>query len=322
MNLIAKIHLLSDYRQMDSAYWGMGTSKNGLVYFALCTHTPGKSATFFSFNYNKNEIKPIFTLDKYIKVPKLSLSQGKVHTPIFEGRDKSLYFGTHFAYPNGEPQDVTYEGGHIISYNPQKNKITDLGIALPNEGILSLILDSKRMILYMLTAPSFNFVVYDINQSKFYDCGRITKKGSICRSLTLDNDGNVYGSFEKNKIFKFDRKLFKIKYLKTKLPTSNENIKEWSDKTRNGVNNIGRNIWRTALWNNNLQKIFGIHGGTSKLFEYDPNKEAVHELSFIGANIDENNPEVIYPTLSLSNIKIHYFTYLPQDFLIMLDLVK
>lgn len=303
MNIKAQIFLLSQYGEMDSAYWGLGTSASGSIYFALCTHQPGKSSRFFFHNPRGKKITFLFSLADHIRTESESLPQGKVHTPIFEGKNNLLYFGTHFAYPYGKPQPVNYEGGHMISYDPKKNIATDLGIALSEEGILSLVMDKERMFLYMLTAPAFCFVSYDIYHKEFHNFGQVTKNGSICRTLTLDDNGNVYGSFEKNKIFRFNQATSILEYPKTTLPTSTEKIQEWGGKTRGGINNIGRNIWRTALWNNNTKTIYGIHGGTSKLFAFNPNLETIKELDFMGADIYRNHPEMIYPTLSLAQHK-------------------
>lgn len=295
---------------MDSAYWGLGDSSEGSIYFALCTHQPQASATVF--RYKTDKVEKLFVLEDYIKNKKSSLTQGKVHTPILEGKDGLLYFGTHFAYPFGEPQPITYEGGHVVSYDYEKNIVTDLGIPLLKDGILSLAIDKEREFLYMLTAPSFNFIAYDIAKKKYHSFGRITDKGSICRTLTIDDLGDVYGSFEENKIFRLNKKTFKLEYLEVTLPSGDNKIEEWADKTRGGVNSIGRNIWRSVVWNEETKQVYGIHAGTSKLFAFSPEQETIEELDFMGADKDKNHPELIYPTLSLSQYKNILF-YVPAS---------
>ncbi|MEK7577778.1 MAG: hypothetical protein AAB492_04155 [Patescibacteria group bacterium] len=312
MNVNTHIFLLSQYTEMDSAYWGLGSSSDGSIYFALCTHQPNKSAMVFAHNPTTGITQKLFSLADYISNADTFLPQGKVHTPIFEGSDGLLYFGTHFAYPHGKPQPVTYEGGHLVSYDHKNNSIHDLGIALAKDGILSLTMDKERMLLYMLTAPSFHFIAYDIGHKIYKDYGQITQKGSICRSLTMDNNGNVYGSYEDNKIFRFDLSTATLEYPSVLLRAHGEKIREWEGASRGGVNKIGRNIWRSALWNESTKLIYGIHGGTSKLFEFDPKSETIKELDFMGADINKNHPEMIYPTLSLAQYKNMLF-YTPDS---------
>lgn len=303
MSVNAHIILLSQYVDMDSAYWGLGFSTSGIIYLALCTHQPGKTAAFFTYNPKTGKLNKLFSLIDHIEVANTSIQQGKIHTPIFEGQDGLCYFGTHFAYPYGKPQTVTYEGGHLVSYDLTKNKVNDLGIALPKEGILSLLMDRERMFMYMLTAPSFNFITYDIYNKKYTNYGRVTDKGSICRSLVIDDDGNVYGSFEKDRIFQFNQSKSSLEYLSVALSLRKEKIQEWKGKSRGGVNRIGRNLWRSALWNNTTKLIYGIHAGQSTLFAFNPKSEKVQELVFMGADTDKNHPEMIYPTLSLAQYR-------------------
>lgn len=312
MNVKANISLLSQYKSMDSAYWGLGTSQDGSIFFALCSHQPGNSAAFFQYFPKEQKVQKLFSMDEHIQVADGSLPQGKVHTPIYEGPDGLLYSGTHFAYPYGNPQPVEYEGGHLASYNPKDHTVEDLGIPSAKEGLLTIIMDKQSKFIYMLTAPAFEFIAYDITKNKFHNVGRVTKEGSICRTLTLDDQGNVYGSYESNKIFKFNKEKFTLQYLKTTLPESKRAIEEWGGKSRGGVNNIGRNIWRSALWNDVTKSLYGIHSGTSNLFAFKPGTETITELAFMGADNDQDRLESIYPTLSLAQYKNTLF-YVPAS---------
>ena len=312
MNVKAKISLLSQYTAMDSAYWGLGTAQDESIYFALCSHQPGNSAIFFTYNPTERKVVSLYSLDKYIKTTNQSLPQGKVHTPIYEGLDGLLYFGTHFAYPYGNPQPVEYDGGHLVAYNTDTAEVYDLGIPSSKEGILTIIMDKQNKFVYMLTAPAFEFIAYDIANKKFHNLGPVTKEGSICRTLALDDEGNVYGSYESNRIFKFNREKFILEYLDVKLPEAKQSIEEWGGKSRGGVNNIGRNIWRSALWNNDSKNIYGIHSGTSNLFSFNPETEEVTELDFMGSDNDKDSMGSIYPTLSLAQFKNVLF-YVPAS---------
>ena len=294
------MYLLSQFESMDSAYWGMGSAANGIIYFSLCAHLPQKSATSFSFNSVNKKITKLFSLSDTIATENGLMTQGKIHTPIYQGIDGYLYFASHFSYPLGKYIPfIKYEGGHLFSLNPKTNEIFDLGIPMPNEGILSMVLDSKRMILYMLTAPSAYFLVYDIQSKHTHNLGRVFEQGSICRSLVVDDEGNVYGSLEPNKIFKFNKSKFILEYLNVILPDSSRKISEWKGPSRKGVNNIGRKMWRSAIWDDGTKKIYGIHAGTSKLFIFDPISEQIEEGKFMGINSFINQPEKNYPTLSL-----------------------
>ncbi|MFH0773690.1 MAG: hypothetical protein V1922_05260 [bacterium] len=225
-----------------------------------------------------------------------------------------MYFGTHFAYPFGRPQSVKYEGGHIVSFNPRSRMAHDLGIPIKSEGILTLALDTKNMILYGLSAPSFNFFSFDIATNKLTNFGQITDKGSICRVLVVDNIGDVYGSYEENNIFRYVKKTSHIEHLNIKLPSSKKPIKEWNSEFRGGVNYIGRKIWRSALWHKATKKIYGIQAEESKLFSLEPKNSKIKPLISLLDNNCTNTIDRIYPTLSLSNYKSKLFYVLVNGF--------
>lgn len=295
------IYSSTEFLKMDSAYWGLGFA-NKTVFFALCTHDPAESATLFSFDPINKKIKKIFSLAQIIRTNKNSLPQGKIHTPLLTGIDGKLYMGSHFAYPFGIAQPIHYEGGHLISFDPKNNLGKDLGVPVRNEGVLSMALNKSDMIIYGLTAPSSFFFAYDIYKKKTFNFGRISKKGSICRSLVLDSYGNVYGTFEKNHIFKFNVKNQKIEFLSVSLPDDNLEIKEWKGKDRGGVNYVGRGLWRCAVLNEDAN-IYYINAKNSRLFSFNPENEGFKNLTSMVNKISSCTLDHIYPTLSLVNYK-------------------
>jgi len=308
---MSNIYFSSQFADMDSAYWGLGFTENE-VFIGLCTHNPKKSGSLFSFDRKNKEIKKILSLEDILPHKKGFLPQGKIHTPILSGSDGNMYFGTHFAYPFGRPQLIKYEGGHIVSFNPRSRMTHDLGIPIKSEGILTLALDGKNMILYGLSAPSFKFFSFDIITNKLINFGQITNKGSICRALVVDNIGDVYGSYEENNIFRYVKKTSQIERLNIKLPSSKKIIKEWNSEYRGGVNYIGRKIWRSALWHEATQKIYGVQAEESKLFSFDPKNSKIKQLISLLGKDCTNTINRIYPTLSLSNYKSKLF-YVPVN---------
>jgi len=302
---------LAEFPDIDSAYWGLG-AKNEDIYFGLCTHDPNKSASLFHFNPKNKQISRILSLSDFLPSKPGYLLHGKIHTPIFTGSDGKLYFGTHFAYPYGKPQNVKYEGGHIICYDPKIDIAYDLGIPVKNEGVITMILDKSRMILYGLTAPNFNFFSYKIKEQKLKRFGRITTTGSICRALAIDDLGNVYGSLEKNRIFRLDFQTDKIQYLNTQLINNANKVPEWKGEYRKGVNFIGRKIWRSALWNQTSRLIYGIHAEDSQLFEFNTENGDIKNVCFFGKGQFRKNLNNIYPTLSMASYKDKIF-YTPAS---------
>lgn len=298
-SILVDIYIINNSSEMDSAYWGLSSFINGLIYFALCTHNPRYSAIVYAFNSSSGVITIISDLKDYFPIRNSFISQGKIHTPLLSIDDSNLYFATHFAYPLGKKQKINYEGGHWLKLNTKTNEIEDLGIGLKGEGIITFEINKNDQMLYGITAPSFHFLVFDLKNKRTYDLGQISNSGGICRTLVVDNEGNAYGTYEPNKIFKFNRSKFAIEKLSTTLPDRKNKIQEWVNPGLRGVSYLSRQLWRTAVWDSHSKKIYGIHSGTSRLFSFDPKTEAIKDIGYIGALENKNNIDQIYPPLSL-----------------------
>lgn len=300
-----KIIALDNFKDFDSAYWGMGSCSDGNIYFGLCTHIPGKSAGFFKYSPQSETVEHLFNVNEV-----LGSVHGKIHTPIVEAANKKLYFGTHFAYPYGDPtKKVEYIGGHLISYDPTTGATEDLGIVSKGEGVLTIALDKKAGKIYSLTVPGGVFAVTEITSSRTTELGRIPSNGSICRTLTVDAKGNVYGSYEANGLFIFDSSKNKLIFKDNFFPE--EQVKEWDDPTRGGVNKIGRNLWRCADYDENSNKIYGIYSASSRLFTIDCETLELELLSPMTPS-SFGASDVVYPTLTMVSNKDHCY-YVPAD---------
>lgn len=301
----SKIFALDSYKDFDSAYWGLGKCSDGNIYFGLCSHIPGKSAGFFRFDPSNEKIEHLFNVNEI-----LGSIHGKIHTPILEGSDGKLYFGTHFAYAFGDPsQTVSYEGGHLVSYDPKNGQAVDLGIASAGEGILTIALNRDAGKVYSLTVPGGILTESDAFNKKTRVLGTIPSNGSICRTIVVGDAGKVYGSFEPNGLFIYDPKSDDLILKRDFFPK--EQVEEWDDPTRGGVNKIGRNLWRCVDYDEQRNSLYGIYSASSRAFRIDCE---TLELEFFDQLVPETfaSADTVYPTLTMtSNSK--QVLYAPAD---------
>jgi len=98
-----------------------------------------------------------------------------------------------------------YEGGHLFIYNISNEKIEDLGIMIPGQGINCIAVDTIRRIIYGVTYPSCHLFSFNLNTRtkkdyglimkpwKIKDLGRIYWRG-VPKVLMIDDAGTVYYS--------------------------------------------------------------------------------------------------------------------------------
>lgn len=296
------IKRLATYGKFDSAYWGLGSDSQN-VYFGLCSHYPGGNAGLFSCNLDSGNIEKILTLDEVT-----NSFQGKIHTPIVTAESGQIFFGTHFAYPYGDPQNlVEYEGGHVVAYNPKNRTIIDFGVICKGEGILTIALDKQRHRIYALTVPSGHLFMLDILRKSYKKIGTIPSQGSICRTITIDKRGRTFGSFENNGLFIYDPFSEDLILKHNFFP--DEKTKEWSAASRGGVNKVGRKLWRCASYDQDSDEIYGIYAASSRVFKI---KCENLELNSYDQLLPLEFKQDVYPTLSLVTDDNNLF-YAPAD---------
>lgn len=306
----SKIYKLGGFPQFDSAYEGFSTISHDKLYFALCTHDKRCSAGVFSFDFRTKAIELEFSMDQVLQSSlSSSLPHGKIHTKLFTGEEGNLYFGTHFAYPDCIPQDVNYEGGRIIAYDPISKIVDDHGVLIKGEGIITMEMDRANMHCYVLTSPSFYFVDYDLREKKICYITQVNNSGSsICRSLGLDSNGNVYGSSESFNVFRYNHEERYIDFLETNFENISEINKEWISPNKKGSNRVGRSLWRCLEFDAMNNVFYGINASDSTVFEFDISSNSFHTIG----KVPQWETERIYPTLAFAKHNNMYY-YVPAN---------
>ena len=188
---------------MDGNWAALKAASDGKVYVGLACH--GCNGHLVYYDSVSNKMVDIGDLATLTGETGLSIGpQSKIHAKFGEGNDGRIYFATHggwwfdyarFATPEG------YPGSHYMAYDPKTGKVQDFGIGPRFEGMNTGAYDPKFNRIYGLTHPRGHFVYYDVATGAKIDKGRINNWDSICRTLGIDDQGNVYGSFGAGRIY-------------------------------------------------------------------------------------------------------------------------
>ena len=272
----------------DCNYHSLVAASDGRIYFTLGTHNPDYACRMYRFDPGTEEMSLVCEFDKALgEDATQNITQGKIHTRLFEHAGK-LWFASHIAfYEDGLPgthygERTPHKGGHFMSYDLETGKIADLARVLPSEGIISMTVDKENEILYGITWPSGLLVSYDIPSEDLRCWGAVQGRGEwghhptewerICRTLAIDPEGHVYGSTMDGQIWRYDRKeTQRVSYIEgldlSKLPFSQS-----AEETNKGD---FQNNWRAIEWNPNTNSFWGILFETTTLFEFVPSQNYV-----------------------------------------------
>lgn len=292
-------HVFPGLERMDGNWAALLAASDGKVYAGLAYHSGDGHIVYF--DSKTRQMHDIGNLTELCGEQDLKRGpQSKIHAKFGEGPDGRIYFGTHAGYWWDYARFATkegYPGAHWMAFDPKTGKIEDFGIGTPNEGINTGAYDPKFNRIYGLTHPRAHFVYYDVARRRTVDKGRINNWESICRTLGIDDQGNVYGSFGEGQIFKYDPRTDTIRELKARLPIRPKGISLGRDY------NKSETAWRTVVWDKETRKFYGVEESATVLFSFDPNQGTDGEVKRLGemsiAEFRERR-DVPYATLSLA----------------------
>jgi hypothetical protein len=285
--------------QMDGNWAALKAASDGKVYVGLACH--GCDGHLVLYDSKTDKMVDVGDLTRLCGENGLRLGpQSKIHAKFGEGKDGRVYFATHggwwfdyarLATPEG------YPGAHYMAYDPKTGQVQDFGIGPRYEGINTGAYDPKFNRIYGLTHPRGHLVYYDVATGAKVDKGRINNFDSICRTLGIDDEGNVYGSFGRGEIFKYDPRTDSIRELSVKIPIQPKGISLGRDY------NKGETAWRVVVWDPETRKFYGVEESATILFSFDPYAGPDGEVRQLGQMCIPdfaNRRDVPYATLSLT----------------------
>ncbi len=298
-NVIVDFRYFPGLATMDGNWAALKAASDGKVYVGLACH--GCDGHLVYYDSGKDRMVDVGDLTTLAGESGLRLGpQSKIHAKFGEGKDGRIYFATHggwwfdyarFATPEG------YPGSHYMAYDPKTGKVQDFGIGPRFEGMNTGAYDPKFNRIYGLTHPRGHFVYYDVATGAKVDKGRINNWDSICRTLGIDDQGNVYGSFGAGRIFQYDPRTDTIREPEAKLPIREKGLSLGRDYGKSET------AWRVVVWDSETRKFYGVEESASTLFSFDPAAPSGNQVKSLGqVSIPEfaARRDVPYATLSLT----------------------
>ena len=285
--------------RMDGNWAALYAASDGKVYAGLAYH--GGDGHLVYYDSKSDRMHDAGNLTELAGESNLQRGpQSKIHAKFGEGKDGRIYFGTHGGFWWDYARFATkegYPGAHWMAFDPKTNRVQDFGLGVPNEGVNTGAYDPQFNRIYGLTHPRGHFVYYDVKTQRAVDKGRINNWESICRTLGIDDEGNVYGSFGAGQIFKYDPRTDAIQELSVRVPIRGKGISLGRDYFKSET------AWRTVVWDRKTRQFYGIDESATILFSFNPRAGKDGEVRVLGQLAIpgfEDRRDVPYATLSLT----------------------
>ncbi|MCB0685624.1 MAG: hypothetical protein KDC53_03840 [Saprospiraceae bacterium] len=120
--------------------------------------------------------------------------------------DGRTIFGATSTYDDiFDDANNNYDGGHLFSFNTEANRLEDLGVISPGQGINCINIDTVRQLIYAITYPAGHLFSFNLSNKKIKDfgevmtpwrvkdLGRVSWRG-VPKVLMIDDAGTIYFS--------------------------------------------------------------------------------------------------------------------------------
>lgn len=289
------IGLPGDHRE-NGMWSALYAAKNGMVYIGAEAH--GGEANFYQYNPQTKAIRHVANMmaaaGEYHRGIR---GQAKIHTRFVEDKDGIIYFGT--GNQGSGPKDIdprSWVGGHWWAYDPAKDKVEDLGlVGRGYTDLYGLAYDRVRHRLYA-TGWNAHLYIFDLKTRTTTDAGKVSN-WDVCRTIVTDDEGNCYGTSDKQQLFKYDAKAERLFDLPVMVP---HDPFQWPQRA---LQLDRKNIWRVAEWSDRDRAIYVMEGGASFLSRYDPKPKPAGRIEFLSqmcAPQFRDTHNIPYSTLSMA----------------------
>ena len=285
--------------EMDGNWAALFAASDGKVYAGLAYHGGDGHLAYYDSKtdrmYDAGNLTELCGESHLKRGP-----QSKIHAKFGEGKDGRIYFGTHAGYWWDYARFATkegYPGAHWMAFDPKTGRVEDFGLGVPNEGVNTGAYDPLFNRIYGLTHPRGHFVYYDVATRRAVDKGRVNNFESICRTLGIDDEGNVYGSFGQGQIYRFDPRTDEIVELPARIPIREKGVSLGRDYFKSET------AWRTVVWDSQTRQFYGVDESATILFSFNPRAGSggeVRRLGQLSIPAYDDSREVPYATLSLT----------------------
>jgi len=285
---------------MDGNWSALYAASDGKVYVGLCNHGGDGHLAYYDPKTDRMHDGGNLTEAAGEALRRLG-PQSKIHAKFGEGKDGRIYFGTQRGWWFNWARLGTkegYPGFHWMAFDPKTNRIEDFGLGgLRDQSINTGAYDPLFNRIYGMASPRGHFVYYDVAKRKSVDKGRVSNWDSICRTLGIDREGNVYGSFGIGQVFKYDPRTDEIRELSVHIPLRQKGISLGRDYGKSET------AWRVVAWDDKTSRFYGLDESAGLLFSFDPKagKEGeVRQLGQMCAPGFENRRDIPFTNLGFA----------------------
>lgn len=181
-------HILPETTNQESGYFSLCEGLNGRMYVGSAKY--GENAFLVELDPATGAQRVVINVNKVCGLTaKGYAAQAKIHTRNDVGPSGTIYVGSKQGYRFEKTDTSEYPGGYVMTYDPRTGKAENLGMPYPGQGVIDVVADEERGLIYVVTCEDQHWMVLDRKSGQYTEIGPML----VSYATTLvASDGRAY----------------------------------------------------------------------------------------------------------------------------------
>ncbi len=197
-------HILPETHSDESGYFSIIEGLDGKIYVGTAKYNI--NGYLVEFDSKTQTQKIVIDTNKVNGLTANGYAaQSKIHTRNFVGASGTIYCGSQEGYRNLPGDNSQYPGGYAMAYDPQTGRARSLGMPLAGEGIIDIVANEARGLLYAVTSwgddKKSHWMIGDIAGKNWREIGPLPTNYA---ATLLDKEGRAHVITADSRIATYD----------------------------------------------------------------------------------------------------------------------
>jgi outer membrane protein assembly factor BamB len=192
-------HVLPDTTSEESGYFSLCEGRDGNLYIGTAKYN--RNAYLVEFDPRTGMQRVVLDTNKACGLTATGYAaQSKIHTRNFVGPSGKVYVGSKQGY-RAQGDASEYPGGYVMAYDPRTGQSRNLGMPCKGEGVIDVVADEGRGLLYVVTCEEQHWMVSDLKGTKYRELGPLLTPYA---TTLVAADGRAYALTADFKLAQYD----------------------------------------------------------------------------------------------------------------------
>lgn len=192
-------HILPETTSEESGYFSLCEGLDHKIYVGTAKY--GVNSFLVEFDPKTGKQRIVLDTNRVCGLSATGYAaQAKLHTRNFVGPSGKIYVGSKQGYRRGNDKSE-YPGGYVMVYDPKTGKSENLGMPYKGQGVIDVIADEGRGLLYVVTCEDQHWMLYDVKTRKYRELGPLLTPYA---TTLIDARGRANALTRDNKLARFD----------------------------------------------------------------------------------------------------------------------